>query len=69
LDVNKSQLICWEANDEILRKRMLLVKRSVSEQGNQAPALSSGAAAARKPQFTQVKEQGADIVMQSSQVL
>jgi hypothetical protein len=46
---------------------MLLVKRSVSEQANQdAPALSSGAAAARKPQFTQVKEQGADILMKSS---
>lgn len=35
LDQNKEQLIGWEANDEIAHKRTLLVKGSVSEQGNQ----------------------------------
>jgi hypothetical protein len=35
LDENKEQLIGWEANNEIPWKRMLLVKSSVSEQGNQ----------------------------------
>src|SRR5579859_193465 len=39
LDGNKEQLIGWEANDEIPRKRMLLVKRSVSEQGNRGVRL------------------------------
>jgi len=32
------RLIGWEANDEIPRKRMLLVKWSVSEQWNQDSA-------------------------------
>jgi len=42
-DENKEQLIGWEANDRIPRKRTLLVKRSVSEQWNQPPSEPSRA--------------------------
>ena len=43
LDEIKEQRICWEANDEIPRKRTLLVKRSVSEHvtsNEKGPAIS-----------------------------
>jgi hypothetical protein len=56
--------MAWEANNEIPRKQMLLVKRSVSEQGNQhARLLFPKPMAVMHPKFTL---EGADIAMQSS---